>query len=343
MSTCWAVTGATGLVGNNLVRRLLADGVRVRVLARGERRRELEGLEVETVAGDLAAGPLGELVRGADVVVHAAANVWVGQTGREAMARVNVGGTRLVCEAVAAEAQRRRAGGAGLRMVHVSSVDALGLGTKEQPATEETKPRPEEGGVAYVDTKRAADVIVRGFVEKGALDAVLVHPTYMIGPWDWRPSSGKMVLEIARGKGLLAPSGGNNFVDVRDVVAGIIAVATLRTGDGGYVAKPGSGWILGHENLSYREAWTRMAAVVGARPPMAELLRWVGFSAANALELPLALGLREGEINPATTRMSFLPHYFDPSKAQKLLALTPTPLETAFGDAWAWFREHGYG
>lgn len=340
MSTCWAVTGATGLVGNNLIRALCKQGHRVRVLARGAGpggapRRELEGLPVDIVPGELSAGPLNELVRGADVVVHAAAHVWVGTSGREAMERVNVGGTEQVCRAVLACAPTAR-------MVHVSSVDALGLGTRQSPANEDTPPRDDEGGVAYVDTKRAADKAVRGFIS-GGLDAVFIHPTYMIGPWDWRPSSGKMLLEIARGKGLLAPAGGNNFVDVRDVVDGIIAVAVKTTREGPAMRSPtGSAWILGNENLSYLEAWTRMSRVVGVRPPLCELPRWLGLTVAQALELPLALGLTEGEINPAAVRMGLLPHYFDPGKARRAFGLVPRPLDQAFTDAWAWFREHGF-
>jgi dihydroflavonol-4-reductase len=327
MAKLWAVTGATGLLGNNLVRRLCADGARVRVLVRGAARREIDGLPVEVVVGELEPGQLRTLVDGADVVVHAAASVKVGVTGREAMERVNVGGTQAVCDAIDSSAQAR--------LIHVSSVDALGLGTRERPATEDTAPRPEEGGVPYVDTKRAADRVVRSAIAAG-LDAVIVHPTYMIGPNDWGPSSGKMLLEIARGKGVIAPSGGNNFVDVRDVVEGMLRVADPK------LAERGSAWILGNENLSYLEAWTRMARGIGARPPLAETPRWLGLAVATVLHAPLILGIPEGDINPASTRMSFLPHYFDPSKAQRLLGIVPTPLDVAIADAWAWFQAHGY-
>ncbi len=327
MAKLWAVTGATGLLGNNLVRRLCADGDRVRVLVRGAARKEIDGLPVEVVVGELEPGALRTLVDGADVVVHAAASVKVGVTGREAMERVNVGGTQAVCDAIDSGAQAR--------LIHVSSVDALGLGTRERPATEETAPRSEEGGVPYVDTKRAADRVVRSAIAAG-LDAVIVHPTYMIGPNDWGPSSGKMLLEIARGKGVIAPSGGNNFVDVRDVVEGMLRIADPE------LAQRGSAWILGNENLSYLEAWTRMARVIGARPPLAETPRWLGLAVATMLHAPRLIGIPEGDINPASTRMSFLPHYFDPSKAQRLLGVVPTPLDVAFADAWAWFQAHGY-
>ena len=142
-----------------------------------------------------------------------------------------------------------------------------------------------------------------------------------------------MLLEIARGKGLIAPRGGNNFVDVRDVVAGILRVAERD------VARTGSAWILGNENLSYVEAWTRMAKAVGAR---AETPHWLGLAVATMLHAPRLIGIQEGDINPASTRMSFLPHYFDPGKSQRELGIVPTPLDIAIADAWMWFQTHGY-
>lgn len=323
MSKLWAVTGATGLVGNNLVRQLLGSGERVRVHARGGVRKELAGLDVQLVSGDLDASAAQALCTGADVIVHAAANVWIGVTGSEAVHQVNVGGTAIMLAAAAKVAPTAR-------FVQVSSVDALGLGTRASPATEATTPKPHEGGVAYVDSKRAADVLVRAT----ALDWVIVHPTYMIGPYDWKPSSSRMLLELAAGKGIMAPAGGNNFVDVRDVARGIQAVAER--------APTGSSWILGNEHLTYFEAWTRMAKVIGARPPVAELPGWMARLAAGLMHVPLWLGFPEGEINPATTRMSTLPHYHDPGKAQRELGLVATPLDTAIADAWAWFGANGY-
>lgn len=317
----WAVTGATGLVGNNLVRALVSRGCDVTVLARGKDRKELRGLPVRVEPGDLGdEAALRRCFAGVDVVVHAAASVWVGTTGREEAERVNVEGTRAVCAAMPESAW----------LLHVSSVDGLGLGTRERPADETTAPRDEEGGVPYVDTKRAADRVVRA----SGRPHVIVHPTYMLGPWDWRPSSGQMVREVAAGKARLAPSGGNNFVDVRDVCAAMLTLAER--------GPDGSAWVLGNENLTYREAWTKIAGVVGARPPVGEVPGFVGSALAGLLSVPLALGMREGVINPATVRMSFLPHYFDPSKARRELGMAATPIEEAARAAWEWFGANGY-
>lgn len=315
----WAVTGGTGLVGNNVVRALLAAGAQVRVLSRRPPRREFAGLAVEEVSGDLDdAASLRRAFEGAECVVHAAAMVEIRYGGRAEMEAVNVRGTEAVVAALPP----------GARLVHVSTVDALGMRTREAPADETCAPAAHEGGVPYVDTKRLADRVV----QERAPNAVIVYPTYMIGPWDWRPSSGKMLLEIGSGKGLLAPPGGNNFVDVRDVAAGILAAAAARAG---------GRWILGGENLSYREAWARMAAVTGARPPLGELPRWAAGAAAAGFDLARAVGLPEGEINAAAIRMSTAPHYFSPAKAIAELGMPQTPLDTALADAWAWFGEHG--
>jgi dihydroflavonol-4-reductase len=314
----WAITGATGLVGNNLVR--LLKGKEVRVLVRKANPRELVGLDVEQVEGDLESeAALQKLCSGADIVVHSAAAVWIGRSRLEELQRVNVEGTRRICEAIKP----------GTRLLHVSSVDALGFGSREQPADENAVPRPEEGGAPYVDTKRAADRVVL----QSGLNAVLVYPTLMLGGWDWKPSSGKMIQAIARGEARLAPAGANNFVHVRDVVEAMVAAA-----EG---APSGSRWILGNENLSYFEAWSRIARVIGAKAPLGTLPRWLGGPATWALDLPWRLGFKEGEVNGVATRFGFLDHCFDAGRARRELGLKQTPLEEAVRDAWEFFQGKG--
>jgi dihydroflavonol-4-reductase len=317
----WAITGATGLLGNNLARLLVERGARVKVLARGCDRKELRGLDVEVVQGDLAdAAALAELARGAEVVVHAAALAEVQVGGRERLRAVNVEGTRSVCTAMPA----------GARLVHVSSVDALGMRSREHPADEDCGPMPHEGGVPYVDSKREADRVVRA----SGVDHVLVHPAFMVGPWDWKPSSSRMVLAIGKGLGRFPPPGGNCFVDVRDVAAAILPASQ---------APAGRAFVLGHENLSYFEAWTRMAAAIGAPRPWFSLPRPVTLGVAAVLDAARFAGIPEGgEINAATTRMSTLPHYFSSARALAELGLRSRSLEESTRDAWAWFGEHGY-
>ncbi|HEV3025748.1 MAG TPA: NAD-dependent epimerase/dehydratase family protein [Pirellulales bacterium] len=315
------VTGATGLVGNNVVRLLLERGSAVRVLARkGSDPRPLAALEVETAHGDVRdARCMRRACQDVSRVVHAAAVVHIGWSGWEQQRAVNVEGTRNV--AVAARE-------AGARLVHVSSVDALGYGTRAKPADEEA---PVNGHVAcpYVVTKRAAEQVVLEQVELG-LDAVIVNPVFMLGPWDWKPSSGRMLLAVARGKGLLAPPGGNDFCDVRDVAVGILAAAER--------GEPGRRYILGGEPLSYLEAWRMFASVSGARPPLAVVGRRLLRAAGVAGSLWGRIRRREPDVNSAATAMSMLEHHFQSARAVAELGYSPRPAREAAEAAWDWFR-----
>jgi len=194
------VTGGTGLVGNNVIRMLADQGRRVRTLVR-ERSgdRELAGVDVERTVGDVTdPEAVRQAVAGARVVIHSAAMVHVGWRRLADMRRVNVEGTRLV-----AEAARRE----GARLVHVSSVNALGLTGNATPANEEI-PFGNTIECPYVITKREAEQVVLDEVARG-LDAVILNPVFMLGPWDWKPSSGRMSWRWRRGEGCsrpLAPS-----------------------------------------------------------------------------------------------------------------------------------------
>ena len=321
------VTGGTGLVGNNVVRLLLNRGRRVRVLVRPDGSsadRPLAGLQVQSVASALLdEGGMQRAVDGAACVVHSAAMVHVGWRYLDEMRRVNVEGTRIV-----ARAARR----AGARLIHVSSVDALGLRSDGAPADEDTTP----GGMLecpYVVTKREAEAVVLEEVERG-LDAVIVNPVYMIGPWDWKPSSGRMLLEVGAGRGTFAPPGSNDFVDVRDVAQGILAAMTK--------GRTGRRYILGGEPLSYLDAWRIFARLSGrmqplgvAPSPLVQVAGWCGDVAGLMLR-------RELPVNSAATRMSMLPHNFSCRRAETELGYTRSPFEMAAQDAWEWFIAHGY-
>ncbi len=142
------VTGATGLVGNNVVRLLVERGEKVRVLIRQESLpAALEGLQVEVVRGDVCdPASLEPAFQGVDRVIHAAAHVHIGWRRGELQREVNVEGTRNVAAAALK---------AGARMVHVSSIDALGIGSLETPVDENTLVNGELA-CPYVVTKREA-------------------------------------------------------------------------------------------------------------------------------------------------------------------------------------------
>jgi dihydroflavonol-4-reductase len=322
-----AVTGATGLVGNNVVRLLHNRGLRVRAIVRPRPQsvdRSLADLPVEISQGRLSdTAFLAQACEGADLVIHTAAMVHIGRRHYDEMWRTNVDGSRHIAQA----AHR-----AGATMVHVSSVDAIGLRSDGQPADEDTPP----GGLhecPYVTTKREAEATVLAEVERG-LDAVIVNPVFMLGPWDWKPSSGRMLLEVAAGKGTFAPPGSNDFVDVRDVAEGILQAATR--------GRTGRRYILGGHRLSYFDAWKLFAEVSGRMPPLAlaprsavRIAGWVGDLAGMFMK-------REPNVNSAAAASSLLPHNFSTERACRELGYRYRSFESTVSDAYDWFVEHGY-
>jgi dihydroflavonol-4-reductase len=320
----YLVTGGTGLLGNNVVRLLLQQGEQVRVLARARNdSRPLAGLDVDFAHGDVRdAAAVARAIEGMDAVVHCAGYVHIGWTHEADHREVNVGGTENV--ATAAREQR-------VRMVHVSSVNALGLGSLQNPADEESA-LPGIIPCPYVTTKREAEQRVQAEVERG-LSAVIVHPSYMLGPWDWKPTSGQMLLECAK-MAPFPPIGACSLADARDVAAGILAAARSS-----YVARK---FILGGHNLTYRELFQRFADLGGAIGPIfpaGPVVRAIGSFGGD---LRGRITGHEPGVNSASIELSKQEHCFSSLRAETELGYKIRPLDEIIQSAWEWFVENGY-
>lgn len=318
------VTGATGFFGGNLARALCLRGARVRVLVRGGRRPvALDGLDYEIADGDvLDAASVARAVAGCKQVYHAAASVvfWcANQRDADAVRRVNVGGTLIVTRA-AAEAGVER-------VVHVSTVDAIGLPPAGRLADETTDWASGRIDTIYAETKREAEAVALSC----EVPTVVVNPAFMIGGFDPKPTSGRLLRPLLQSPVVVCPShGGNNFVDVGDVVAGTLAA--MDTG------RRGERYILGGENLSYRELFARGLSVLGRRAPLVPLGPRAAMSAGGLCESWARVFGGEPPLTRSLARLAFTDHYYDSSKASRELALPHTPIEAALAEAFAWLR-----
>jgi dihydroflavonol-4-reductase len=318
------VTGATGLLGNNVVRLLRERGERVRALVRATADpRPLAGLDVEIATGDVRdEASVRAAATGVKAIIHSAA--WVKLSWRELdLAReINVRGTAHVADA---------AREAGVRLIHVSSTDALAPGAPDQPANEDTP--GEKLRCPYVVTKREAEREIQDRVSRG-LDAVIVNPGFMLGPWDWKPSSGRMLLEIAQRFAPIAPRGGISICDSRDVATAILSA--IERG------QRGRRYILAGENMTYFEAWKRFAALTGRRGPIKRMSRvaaWLGGTCGDLWERSTG---RESVVNSAATRISNSYHYYTSQRAAEELGYQSRPANESIRDAWEWFVAQGY-
>lgn len=318
------VTGATGLLGNTVVRELLAAGHEVRALSRGTSDpRPLAGLDVEPIHGDVRqVDAVRRACTGVDSVIHSAAHVHIGWTQAALHQEINVEGTRNVA---------RAAQEAGARMVYVSSINTLGLGRLESPADEES-PLPGIVDCPYVVTKRQAEQVVLEECKRG-LAGIIVNPSLMFGPWDWKPSSGQMILEVAKGAPV-APRGATNWCDARDVARGCIAA--LEKGE------IGRQYVLGGHNSTYFDLWHHIARVAGVSGPKFRMGPIVRICGSVGGDLWARVSGKEGPVNSATIAISAQSHCFSSARAERELGYTIRPLEETLTDTWNWFVEKGY-
>jgi dihydroflavonol-4-reductase len=319
------VTGATGLLGNNVVRELLLRGQSVRVLVRDSSNpRSLAKLDVEHVVGAVTdREAVRRAVEGAGQIIHCAGHVHIGWSDLEIHRQINVEGTRNIASAARAE---------GSKLVHVSSVNAIGLGSKDKPATEDHA-LPGIIPCGYVVSKREAEQVILEEIQRG-LRAVTVYPGYMLGPWDWKPSSGRLLLALATLFTPFCPNGGCSLVDARDVANG--ALAALNRGE------PGSRFVLAGTNLSYWDLFHLMASVTGSKGPtfpLGPLNRWLGGAYGD---LAFRLRGREGDVNSASVRISAQRHYFSSALAEEKLNYSFRPARETVETAWKWFCDFGY-
>jgi len=320
------VTGAAGHVGGNLVRALLERGVSVRALVRSDVR-ALDGLDIEHVVGDLDdPESLRAAVSGVQQVLHCAAFIDVEGREEPLMHAVNVEGTRCLLEASMA---------AGVeRFVHVSTVHTLNPIPKDQPLTETRPLNDGPGAHPYERTKSLGELEVLKAVEKG-LHAVIVNPTGIIGPHDYKPSRmGAVLLQLSRGELPALVHGGYNWVDVRDVSDTIIRAAEK--------GRVGERYLVGGRWMGLPELAELARPHMSSPPPRFSVPLWMAWVGVP-FSVTWAWIRRERPLFSAGS-MHMLTHQcrdVSSDKAIEELGHSARPIEETLADTFDWFREHG--
>jgi dihydroflavonol-4-reductase len=322
------VTGATGFVGSAVARVLGARGHQIRVLVRNtSNRRNLDGFQAEIIFGDINdPASVQRAVAGCRYVFHLAADyrIWVPQPAH--MLRTNVEGTAGLMRAAKA---------AGVeRIVHCSSVAALGVTADGTPATEDTPVDPEKIAGSYKKSKYLGEQAVRQLIKDENLPAVIVNPAAPVGMRDIKPTpTGRMIVDAANGKIPAYMDTGLNLVRVEDVALGH-ALALER-------GRIGEGYILGGENLSLREILTMVTQEAGRKPPRIKVTPDMMWPVAWVEEL-LARYLKiEPRVTRDHLRMARSKMYFSSDKAIRELGYAPRPVRPAIKEAVAWFLANG--
>jgi len=319
------VTGGGGRLGNVLVRQLLEDGHQVRVLEPGPRPRSLEGLDIDFMPGSvLEASDVARAIEGSDVVYHLAAKIDLRPKKDPMMYTVNVEGTRTVVETCLS---------CGLRLVHTSSHHAVEREPLDQPLTED-RPLALDEKCDYHRSKAVGETIVLDACAKG-LDAVIVNPGSMIGPFDYEPSMiGAALLDMYFGRVPVLLDMLSDYVDVRDVAKGMIAAA--------HKGRRGERYFLTGDVIPILEMVSLYGELTGRKVPTRALPLWFGWVILPFALAGSALTKKDPFLTGDMLRASVSNAVVSRDKAQRELGYTLRPLRESLADAVSFYEEQGW-
>lgn len=316
------VTGATGFVGGHVAKALVERGDGVRVAFRDPSRLErLAGLDVETVRADLLdRAALRRAMRGCDLVFNAAG--FVGSRPPEKLWQVNALAPRVVVEAAAAEGVRR--------VVHTSTVAAVGTAPHGEVADEEHVYRGGQFGLAYGDSKHEGELEALAAGARLGVEVVVVNPSYVLGVPVDRTHAGetstRVIGNFLAGRLPAVVDGATNIVDVEDVARGHLLAEES--------GEPGQRYILGGYNLTWVELIDRLALASGVRRPVIVLPRGAGTVAHAQAELGV-----HWPIAPEAFALMAQNWRYSSRRAKRELRYRTRPLDTTIERTVEWYEE----
>jgi dihydroflavonol-4-reductase len=322
-----AITGATGHIGNVLARRLAAEGRKLRALVLpGEDLTPIQGIPLEIIPGDVRdPGALDRAFAGAGLVFHLAGLISISPGRRKLMHEVNVLGTRNVCQA-AIRARVRR-------LVYVSSVHAfvepsLAATLNESAAIDPTHVLGDYGRSKARATQEVLAAALQG------LDAVVVFPSGVVGPYDFKGSEmGQLVLDFVRRRLSAYIDGAYDFVDVRDVVEGLVLAAEK--------GRKGEGYLLTGHVVSVPDILELLHELTGIERPRIRLPYWFARVASRLTPLYYRLNRRKPRFTTYSLAVLRSNSRMDCAKACQELGFTRRPVRESLADSLRWFREAG--
>ena len=315
-------------MGSNLIRQLPQENFETKVFVReNSNLLSLANTSTEIFKGNLLnPRDLRKALIGCQVVVHAAANTAQWPSAYEHYKKVNIEATRLLIE----ESLKN-----GVELfIFVSSANSFGPGTKAMPGDETSPFTDAQYQSGYMRSKYESQQLVLDFAKKHQFPAIVVNPTFMLGGYDTKPSSGQMLL-MAQGKQIMpSPPGGKNFIHVKDAAIGI--VRAIQKGN------PGECYLLANENLTYHEFFSKMKNVCGFPKQLISLPKQLILTAGQAGSFYEKITGKPAKLNKTNARLLITNNYYSSEKAIRELQLPQTPVEQAIEDALEWFARHDY-
>ncbi len=323
------IIGGTGFLGSHIVRQFIEAGEKnLRVMAsRVPGWMTDSGVEAcegsVTNADDVAAA-----VKNVSVIYHLAGKVSRDNADAALMNAVHVQGTRILLEA-ATEAKVKT-------VVLASSSGTIAI-SEEKQILDETYPPPMEliSRFAYYSSKFYQEkTALENFDGKGK-KLVILNPSLLLGEGDERMSSTKPVLDFMAGKIPFVPSGGLNFVDVRDTAAAFLSAADK----GGHQEK----YLIGAENLTFEKFFKRLERLCGVSAPALRIPKAISVPGANMIDSLYKKWKRTPPFEAKEVEQAELFWYFDSSKAIETFGFDPRDPQETLYDTIKYLRENFLG
>jgi dihydroflavonol-4-reductase len=333
------VTGSTGLLGNNLVRRLLEDGHEVLALARSKDKaaRELGDTQARIVIGDMTDVPaFAEALSGVDVVFHTAAffrDYFRPGDHSQIVDRINVDGTMNLARAAHARGVAK--------MIDTSSSGIIGLEPDGSPGDEQTPAWPGVERNLYLRSKQKVEPLLRAFSQETGFFVASALPGWMWGPRDAGPTtSGQLAFDaLAHKLPPMIPPGGSSTADARDVATGMLRIAE--------VGRSGERYILSGRYVDLGQILTQLAALTATKPPKVRIPFAGMLSIAAVAETWSRITGKSSPITLEGIRLMNARLAVTAAKAEAQLGVTFRPFEQTLADTVAWTRarlqETGHG
>lgn len=318
------VTGANGLLATNTIIELLEQGYKVKGLVRNKSKFVYhQHPNLELFVGDITNLSDTELAsKDCNYVIHAAANTNQNLLKLSDYLKVNVIGTENILKGCIKNNVKK--------LIFISTANTFGYGSKNDPGNESKKIKLPFSNAFYAISKLEAQNSIWKATDK--LEIVTIHPTFMIGAYDSKPSSGRIILMGLKKYLLFYPPGGKNFVPVKDTVKGVIkAIEKGRNGES---------YLLAGENLSYKEFFKKVNLRSKDKPLLIKIPKFVLLFIGLIGDQFRKFGIRT---NLSSTNMQILciENFYSNKKAIDELQMSFSPIEDAIEDAISWFKKNG--
>jgi len=312
--------GASGLLGHNVLKQLLAAGHEVHALLRDSSRIHLPEEELNSQFSIFNFQLIREAAEGCEAIVNC-----IGCTDMSLRHYADyLPANRDICARLVGLMEQQ-----GIpRLVHVSTANTIGYGTPGRPADEQAPMQAPFTESWYALSKREGEQLLDAAAARHPdWHIVTVHPGFMVGAYDVKPSSGALLLAAYRRPLMAAPCGGKSFLHVADAATAIVGALT-RGRHGGH-------YLLTGENLSLKEFYALQASVCGYRQRCLTLPSWLVRAAGRAGDLLRLLGLRT-QLSTRNVRQLLVREYYDNALARRDLGMPSTPVSQAIADFFHW-------